>query len=168
MAQAEARPPDHSAPSADTVQNLESLYRSQYPGLVRLAHLLTGSNSVAEEIVQDAFEQLQKRWQSIATPKPYLRKMVVNRARGHHRRRAIERKHAPAPAPPVQPQEVDEVWPLIQRLSAKQRAVLVLRFYEDLPVGEISDVLGMRPGTVKSTLHRTLRTLEEKLNDYRI
>ncbi len=147
----------------ESASELAVLFRSEYPGLVRLAHLLTGSNAVGEEIVQDAFEQIQRRWQSVRKPEAYLRQTVVNRCKGHHRRRAVERKHTPPPPRHELLTEVDEMWPLIQQLSPKRRAVLVLRFYEDLTISDIAAVLDMRPGTVKSVLHRTLESLKEKL-----
>jgi RNA polymerase sigma factor (sigma-70 family) len=160
----EAAARDTGLGSPDVVAQLASLFRAEYASLVRLAHLLTGSNAIAEEVVQDAFEQLQTRWGTIANPEAYVRRAVINRSRGHHRRVAIERKHAPQPADPALPPEIDEMWSLIRELSPRRRAVVVLRFYEDLTIDQIAAVLGARPGTVKSLLHRALASLKGELS----
>jgi DNA-directed RNA polymerase specialized sigma24 family protein len=156
------RDPDEMSGSPEV--GLDSLFRRDYAALVRLAYLLTGSNAIAEEVVQDSFETLQRRWRTVRDPEAYVRRIVVNRCRGHHRRAAVERKHAPNPAPPTLPPEIDEMWSLIQQLSPKGRAVVVLRFYDDLSIDAIADVLELRAGTVKSLLHRSLKKLQEQLS----
>lgn len=143
--------------------DVSSLFREERAGLVRLAFLLTSSSMVAEEIVQDAFERLQRRWGHVDSPGAYLRRSVVNGANSYHRRRAVERKHPAEPLPAVLPPEIDEMWDLIQRLSPKRRTVLVLRFYEDLSVDQAAEVMGVRPGTVKSLTHRALESLRREL-----
>lgn len=163
----EAALPDADRPltvGSESAADLASLFRLEYPRLVRLAHLLTGSNAVAEEIVQDAFEALQRRWRSVEAPAGYVHRSVVNGCRAYHRRQTVERRHPPAAPSDVHPPEIDEMWRLIQGLAPRPRAVLVLRFYEDRAVDDIAEVLGMRPGTVKSLLHRALRTLREELS----
>lgn len=143
---------------------LESLFRTQRLPMVRLAHLITGSNALAEEVVQEAFIRLQGHWERADNPAAYLRTIVVNLCRTQVRRREHERRLTrPAPRPTVQP-EIDETWAAVCRLPYRQRAALALRFYEDLGEAEIARILGCRPGTVKSTIHRGLSRLREELS----
>jgi RNA polymerase sigma factor (sigma-70 family) len=156
---------------------VESLFRAKSAQLVRLAHLMTGSNAVGEEIVQEAFLRLRRRRRAgghdDADLGGYLYTTVVNLSRGHLRKRAVEQRHARAAAagagagaePVVTGDpEIDETWAAMRRLPAGQRAVLVLRFYEDLPESEIARLLGCRSGTVKSRLHRGLERLRRELS----
>lgn len=142
---------------------LRELYRENLGDLVRLAWLITGSNNAAEDIVHDAFLSMQGRLARIRNPEAYLRQSVINGSRSHLRHLRVHR-NAPLPRPqPVLPQEVDETWTLVQRLPAKQRTALVLRYYIDLPVNDIATLMKARPGTVKSLLHRGRDTLRKQL-----
>lgn len=148
-------------PQAET-SSLAGLFGERYGSMVRLAHLLTGSNGAAEEIVQEAFVALQRRWDQIADPAGYLRTTVVNRCHSWHRRRFLERRHAAvARHEPSYEAEVVELRDALARLSSRQRAAIVLRFYEDLSEAEIATALECRPGTVKSLLSRGLARLGE-------
>lgn len=144
---------------------LEELYRKHRPGLVGLAFLLTGSADVAEEVVQDAFLRLQPRLDQVREPLAYIRQIVANGARQHHRRAAVERRHAPRPPGPALAPEIDETWEALWQLPERQRAALVLRFYEDLTVREVAAALGCRLGTAKSLIHRGTQALKELLRD---
>lgn len=141
-----------------------TLYHDRYGHMVRLAHLLTGRQDVAEELVQDAFVKLADRWQRIDAPGAYLRTVVVNACRSHHRRRGVEERYVAAQQPEVTgPPEVHGIWEQLHQLSPRRRAALVLRYYEDLDDHEIARVLSCRPATVRSLVHRGLRQLEEVL-----
>jgi RNA polymerase sigma-70 factor (sigma-E family) len=136
--------------------------------MVRLAHLITGSNAVAEDLVQEAFVGLRRHWHHVDNPGGYLRISVVNLARAHLRRRGVERRHSTTsdtaePAVTGDP-EIDDTWAALRRLPPRQRAVVVLRFYEDLPYDQIAEILDCPPGTVKSSLHRALSRLREELS----
>jgi RNA polymerase sigma factor (sigma-70 family) len=63
------------------------------------------------------------------------------------------------------PPEIDEMWGALTRLPAKRRVALVLRYYEDLPIVEIAELMQVRPGTVKSLIHRGLASLKEQLKE---
>jgi RNA polymerase sigma-70 factor, ECF subfamily len=145
-------------------ETFEGLYRSSVAEMTRLAYLITGSAHVAEEITHDAFIAVQRRWDSINTPKPYLRQVVVNGCRSYLRHLRIERTTPIDPIPPVINDEIDETWLLVQQLSPKRRTALVLRYYLDLSIDEIADVMRTRPGTVKSLLHRGREALRGQLS----
>ena len=130
--------------------------------MLRLARLLTGSETVAEDVVHDAFVGLARNFDRVDNPDGYLRTSVVNLTRSVHRRTGRERdKHRRAETSRMydvvthQP-ELDETWDLLRRLPDRQRAAIVLRFYEDLSEAEIARLLRCRPGTVKSLIHRGL------------
>jgi RNA polymerase sigma-70 factor (sigma-E family) len=135
------------------------LYRERYAPMVRLAYLLTSDMMVAEELVQDAFVRVHRRWAQVEDAPAYLRRAVVNACTSHHRRGFLERRHPPAPPEPVTPPEVDELWDVLATLPPRRRAALVLRFYEDLPLADIAAALGCSTGNVKSLLHRGLAQL---------
>lgn len=147
----------------DTDDLVAALFHSHQAPMVRLAHLLTGSNAVAQEIVQDAFLEVHRRWRTLDNPRGYLRTCVVNRSRSHLRRRIRERDRAPEPPGPTHDPELDETWHALARLRPRQRAALVLRFYEDLTVAEVARTLGCAEGTAKSLIHRGLKQLKEVL-----
>jgi len=139
--------------------------------MVRLAYLMVGSTSVAEDLVQDAFARMHRHWDNAEHPKAYLRTSVVNACRSHLRRAALERAYKRHPsvvgdAAGSHPggshmAEADELFDALAVLPSRQRAALVLRFYEDLSEADIAVALGCRPGTVKSLLHRGLAELRK-------
>ena len=143
---------------------LDVLFRAQRLPMVRLAHLIIGSNAVAEEVVKEAFLRLQQSWDRADNPPAYLRTIVTNLCKTQLRRRDFER-HLDLPEPRVafQP-EIDETWAAVCRLPFRQRAALALRFYEDLEESEIARILGCRTGTVKSTIHRGLARLRKEMS----
>jgi RNA polymerase sigma factor (sigma-70 family) len=145
---------------------LGQLYEQRHAPMVRLAHLLTGSNAVAQDIVHDAFLKVAPHLDRLDNPSAYLRLAVVNESRQWFRHRTVEDRHARAERPGevmVLPPELDEMWEALGVLSDRQRTVVVLRFYEDLSIRQIAEVTSWRPGTVKSHLHRALRVLREQL-----
>jgi RNA polymerase sigma-70 factor (sigma-E family) len=141
--------------------SFEQLYIDAYGSMVRLAHLLVGSNSQAEELVQDAFVRVYARWADVDSPRAYLRQAVVNACRSHRRRRGRELRHGPGAAARAADPEVNLMRDALALLSDRQRKAVVLRYYEDLPEAEIAAILGCRPGTVKSLLSRALARLRK-------
>src|SRR4051812_26785365 len=143
---------------------LGDLYLRHADGAVRLAYLLTGDMGLAQDLAQDAFVKLAGRLVHLRDPgafDAYLRRTVVNLANSYFRRKRVERSylrrakgeleaHAGASGGERSIEERDEVWAALQRVSARQRAALVLRFYEDLSELETAAILNCRPGTVKS------------------
>ena len=150
-----------SSPMSDA--DLASLYRRQRAPMIRLARLLTGSTAVAEDVVQDAFLALHQRGGRPDNPDGYLRTTVANMAKGRLRRIGLERRAVRRDPVTFDDPHIDETWAALCRLPFRQRAVLALRFYEDLSEADIARVLGCRIGTVKSSLHRALSKLREEM-----
>ena len=145
-----------------------ALYREHALGLIRLANLMLGSRPAAEDVVQDAFCALYRRWQHLSDPAkalPYLRSCVLNGCRTALRRSGRDR--GAIHQPPVVSAESDvlsreerrEVLDALRGLPDRQREALVLRFYLDLSDAEIARDMGISRGTVRSTTHRGLAAL---------
>ena len=160
----------------DAETALRVLYASHWRQLVRLAALLLGSTSAAEEVVQDSFVAMYHRWHRLEDPAAagaYLRASVVNGCRSAHRHRQVEDRHRPPPPPaPAGPDERAErrevdaaVMAALRRLPARQQEVLVLRYYADASEGEIADLVGISRGSVKTHAHRGLAALRAALAD---
>ena len=96
--------------------------------------------------------------------------MVVNNCRGVTRRsltgqRKLARLKSLEHSQPMElPADLDETWRALDLVTSKQRTALVLRFYADLPVADIAEVMGEQPGTIKSLVHRGLSTLRNELS----
>jgi RNA polymerase sigma-70 factor (sigma-E family) len=141
------------------VGSFEVLYAEEVDAMARLAYLMVGSPEQAEELVHDAFARLYERWDRVDNPGGYLRTCVVNSCRDTLRRRGVERRAVTAAQADAQP--TDFLADALAALPYRQRAAIVLRFYEDRSEADIAEVLGVRPGTVKSLLHRGLAQLRE-------
>ncbi|MBK5222863.1 MAG: sigma-70 family RNA polymerase sigma factor [Acidimicrobiia bacterium] len=153
----EAEPPIEETSPADHLvsspQDFDAVFVEEYAAMVRVAALMLGGDADAEEIVQDAFARLHERWSKVQQPGAYLRRCVLNGCTDRlRRRRVIDRFRS---RPEVASLDVDHVLDALRVLPATQRAVVVLRFYEDRSELEIA------PGTVKSRLHRALARLRE-------
>jgi RNA polymerase sigma-70 factor (sigma-E family) len=141
------------------------------PALVRFARLLTGDPHHAEDLAQDALAKAYLRWNRLIATEPpdaYLRRMVINGSRSWWRRRTNQETPTAAPRDRQAPGQMetetverDEMWQRIARLPGRQRAVLVLRYYEDLDDVAIADILGCSAVTVRTHAMRALTTLRE-------
>jgi RNA polymerase sigma-70 factor (sigma-E family) len=155
---------DESFPPAEVAEvwptRFVDLYRGSYAAMVRLAHLLTAADPAAEELVQDAFLRVQSRWDRVDNPAAYLRAAVVNACRNHQRRGVLERRHRTTVVDTAE-KAPDEMRDAIAALPRRQRAAIVLRYYEDLPEAEIADLLGCSVPAVKSLLHRAVQDLRK-------
>jgi RNA polymerase sigma-70 factor (sigma-E family) len=148
----------------DRPSTLAELHHRQYAPMVRLATLLLASQAEAEEVVQDCFVRMFPRFDEVDEPGAYLRRAVVNACNSVGRRRQRERRHPPSAADAAE-LGADEMFDALATLPARQRAALVLRFYEDLSGPQIAEALGCRPGTVKALIHRGLAHLREVLGE---
>lgn len=145
--------------------------RARTAGLLRFAYLLCGDRDRAADLVQDALERAAMAWPRIINrddPEAYVRRIIVNRNVSIWRRTRRERLVADTPEVPYESPDPHDarLWDELGKLPARQRAVLVLRFYEDLGVDETAAVLGCSSGTVKSTTSRGLARLREQLGAY--
>ncbi|MQY05625.1 RNA polymerase sigma factor [Actinomadura macrotermitis] len=165
-------------PTAPPSEALSELFQQHARRLVHIAVLLVGDRGLAEEVVQDAFLGLHRRWRRTGppeNPEAYLRTSVVNGCRSGLRRRrvaALARVQHRVPEGSAESaallrEEHAEVLAALDRLTRRQREVLVLRFYLDLDDAEIGSALGVSRGTVSSTISRALRGLEELLGGRR-
>jgi RNA polymerase sigma-70 factor (sigma-E family) len=150
---------------------LAALYREHARPLVRLAVLLVDDVGIAEEIVQDAFVLVQRRLDQVEHPIAYLRATVVNLSRSRLRRRLVALRHpglVERDAPPADDgigmsDDQRAVIGALQRLSRRQREVLVLRYWSELSEDEIAATLGISSGSVKTHAHRGMVALEQEL-----
>ena len=146
-------------------------FASQYARLCWLGCALTASPAQAEELAQEALVRTWWRWRLVGRPNDpasYARKVLVNRHRSLLRRAATEARSLARIGPdelavPAGDERAMVLWQAVQDLPVRQRTVLVLRFYEDLPEAEVARLLGLSLGTVKSRCHRALARLRDRL-----
>jgi RNA polymerase sigma-70 factor (sigma-E family) len=158
--------------------DFEEFLREQLPGLVRFAGVLTADTHLAQDLTQDALVRAHARWGRIGRmdrPDLYLRRMITNGYLSWRRRWAVRtiqpvadtelfnRGTAPDHAPRLA--DRDQVGALLQTLSRRQRAVLVLRFYEGRSDEEIAEIFGCSAGTVRSHVSRALASLRARVHD---
>ncbi len=141
----------------------DELYCSERDNLVRLAFLLTGCQAAAEDLVQDVFLRTRARLDRVDEPAAYLHRSVTNACWSWHRRRRREDQYRPEGPVVVAGTSDVEMWDALARLAPRRRQVLVLRYYLDYSEAEIAEVIGCRPGTVKSATHRALADLRRVL-----
>ena len=166
--------------SAGAATAVTDLYAAHALGLVRLAVLLVGDRASAEDIVQDAFFGLFRRWDRLAdtsTPVAYLRASVLNGCRTALRNRTRSRLRLTAAAaaepPPAESaearallsEEQRTVAGALRRLPERQREALVLRYYLDLSEQEIAATMGVSRGTVKSATSRAIAAIGRMLKE---
>ena len=166
--------PGAAGPAADHAVTV--LYHRHYAALVREAALLVGDAATAEDVVQDCFIALHRAWWRVRDAGSalfYLRRSVINTSRSVLRRRAVADRHPPLPAPPLPSAEdsalavaqLSAVRAALRALPARQREVLVLRYYADLPETQIAAVLGISRGSVKVHAARAKDALRAALAD---
>jgi RNA polymerase sigma-70 factor (sigma-E family) len=143
-----------------------------WPSLYRYAYLLAGNHADAEDIAQQTLEKAYRSWSRVeraSSPTAYLRQILTNTYLSQRRPKA-RRLELLMDTPPETrqlpvggPEERMALWPHVKSLPPRQRAVVVLRYYEDLSEQEIADVLGCSRGNVKSTAHHALKSLRAAL-----
>lgn len=188
-AQRVARAPDHASAIAvevglaaeTSVADIAGLFRQHHAELVRLAALILGDLPAGEDAVQDVFTRLSAGRPRLADgvgSLSYLRAAVLNECRSAHRRRGMMRRRGrlhdmlirdspldSAESEVIVAEERRRVLRALARLPRRRREVLVLRYYLQLPEAEIAAVLGISPGTVKSTAARGLAALARTLGE---
>ena len=157
---------DRSEPELNADGGFGALFAAKRVPMVRLATLLVGSPAIAEEVVQDAFASVSERWDTVDRPGAYLRTSVVNGCTGILRRRTIEQRYRAARievADSEIPEQLIDLRRALDRLTDRQRLVVVLRYFADLPDGEIAEALGVKPSTVRSLAHRAVAALRNEM-----
>lgn len=169
-----AEPSDQGAASASDVLDFAEFVRVSLPVLLRYGHALTGSPHDAADLVQTVLEKVGSRWPKIARrdvdPMVYVRRSMANAhvSRWRKRRREVLVDDLPERgASPVDRMDGEPLWQALAQLPPRQRAVLVLRYYEQLSEAEIAVVLGISRGTVKSQASRALATLRSNVGALR-
>lgn len=149
----------------------ETVYRSEYPGLVAVAAAITGDRDSAPDLVQDTMVKAFVRWNRIAAmerPGAWCHHVLVNACRSRLRRRATERRflavfsrREPVTAPPSD--DVIAFWDLVRTLPERHRTVVALYFAGGMTSVEIAEVLGVPEGTVRSDLSVARRVVMRSL-----
>jgi RNA polymerase sigma-70 factor (sigma-E family) len=176
-----ARAIDMGQTTVSARRGVDALFRAHHGDLVRLALLLVGDRASAEDVVQDVYLGVYKRWQSISARDavlPYVRTAVLNGCRSVLRRRTIalraglkqraahaDEALASAEHEVILSEDRRHVLAALAALPPRRREVLVLRYYLGLSEAEIAEVLGISPGTVKSTAARALAALARELGE---
>ena len=150
--------------------SFDELYERHATRALRLAVLLVGDRSRAEDLVAEAFSRVLPRWRGgeVLDFGPYLRTAVVNEFRGQLRRAARPEPPGPVGEDPDLADLVADRAALaaaLAELSERQRAAIVLRYFEDLPEREVAALLGCPVGTVKALVHRGLHRLRALLEE---
>jgi RNA polymerase sigma-70 factor (sigma-E family) len=159
---------------------IEELYLRHAPAMVRLAYLLTHDGALAEDLVQDAFVKVVGRMghlRSMGAFDAYLRKAVVNRCLSHHRRASVERRHLeregsalrrPGAGAVEEPDlgTRDELLGILAELPERQRAVVVLRYYEDLSEQQVAQTMGCSVTAARSLLFRAMATIRTRVGEH--
>ena len=170
-------PPDTGGPG-ETRHRVAALYQAHAVGLIRLAKVMLGNQAMAEDIVQDAFLGLYRRWPFMTTHDralAYLRASVLNGCRGAHRhdaRRDRALRLAPADAGIVSAEESAlvgeanrEILAALRALPDRQREAVVLRYYLDLTEEQAAQAMNVSRGTVKSATSRGRAALARMLKE---
>ena len=153
---------------ADFAEFVEARWGSLY----RLAYLLAGSSAAAEDLLQTSLEKAYVHWARIGQmdyAEAYVRRILANTLVSGQRR-AWTRERASDRLPDIAGDSIELpvldrslLWPLVCALPTRQRAVVVLRYYEDLSEAQIADALGCAPGTVKSQASAAIAALKRAL-----
>ncbi len=153
--------------SADDSEDFRAFAASRWPGLVRLAFGLTGDRFLAEDIAQTALARAYVAWRRVSRaddPDAYVRRILVNTSNRRFRRRRVTEQPGNLPETPVDGPadligERTALVAALRQLPPRQRAVIVLRYWQDLTDAQIAAALGCSPGTVRSQLARALAKL---------
>jgi RNA polymerase sigma-70 factor (sigma-E family) len=161
------------------VQDFEEFVVARFGALARTGYLLVGDWNLAQDLVQEALTATASRWESVCRrgdPEPYVRQAMYHRSIDWWRKRRVPETPLGSPTPPESaarsPDEEEEkslrrlmLATALSRLTPRQRAVLVLRYYDDLSEAETAVMLGCSVNTVKSQARHALGRLREVAPD---
>ena len=165
-----------TAGAPDRDEDFAAYMAARQPSLLRTAYLLTGDRHTAEDLVQTALAKLYLAWDRVQRRElvdGYVRRILVNEHNSLWRR-AFKRREVVSDAVPETHAPADRhddgesaaLWAFVQTLPRKQRAVIVLRYYEDLSEAEIAETLGISVGTVKSQASRALAAMRSRVHEH--
>jgi RNA polymerase sigma-70 factor (ECF subfamily) len=163
-----------ASPAVDIEEQFRAFVAARSTALLRTAYLLAGDWGAAEDLLQVALTKTYLAWKrlgQIEAVEPYTRRVLVNTSTSWWRRRWHgERPTEILPERPVSDGldarlERDALWQHVKNLPTRQRAVLVLRFYEDMSEADTAAMLGVSVGTVKSQCARALAALRGRLGE---
>jgi RNA polymerase sigma-70 factor (sigma-E family) len=178
-----ARPPVSIAVAGPEISTaaegaVTALYEAHALGMIRLAHIMLGDRQSAEDVVQEAFCGLYRRWAHLSdqgSAVHYVRSAVLNHCRSVLRRRTTSQAPREMTGRPgaersaesavLTREERDEIMRAVRRLPPRQREALVLRFYLDLSAEETATTMGISPSSVRSATHRALASLGRMLQE---
>jgi RNA polymerase sigma factor (sigma-70 family) len=147
-------------------------FRAEFPGVLRTVFLILHDRGRAEEVTQEAFIQLLAHWRKVSRyerPEAWVRRVAIRQAvrvvRRERARTDLERTATPDPDPGLVDLPDVDLARAVRQLPAMQRCAVVLFYFEDRPIAEIVDVLGVSHGTVKVHLHRARQRLAELLRE---
>lgn len=159
--------------SASKDAEFEAYMSARQPSLLRTAYLLTGDRHAAEDLVQTAFAKLYLSWDKVQRREQidgYVRRILVNENNSLWRRAWKRKEVTTDQVPdhvPVHDRHYDgqrsALWEFVRTLPKQQRAVIVLRFYEDLSEAQTAEILGVSVGTVKSQASRALASMRGRV-----
>lgn len=164
------QPKPDEAGHIEIEEDFGEFVRAVLPGLLRYGHALTGNPHDAADLVQGVLERIGARWSFVlrrtGDPVAYARRAMANAHVSRWRRTRRENLVAELPDTAVwQPDRFDDepLWQAVRALPPRQRAVMVLRYYEDLSEAEIASTLGISKGTVKSQANKAMASLRARL-----
>lgn len=149
--------------------SFEAMYRAEFASMVALGATLTDSAHTGADLANEAMLRAYKQWAKVGVmerPGAWVRRVVINLAHDTHRRnvrqvRGMDRLRSERP-PDGQPSSQD-FWAAVRELPERQRAAVVLRYVDDMPIDEIAAVLDVSDGTIKSSLFAARKTLATTL-----
>ena len=155
-----------------TDDEFTELVHAVWPGLYRTAYLMLGEHQLAEDLVQTALAKTYASWRQVKDPAAapaYARVVLANTAASWFRKRGWRNEHPTEILPELTSETDPSMRPVVvdalRQLSPRQRAVVVLRYYDDLSVREVAQALGISEGTVKSQTFDALSRLRVLLGD---
>jgi RNA polymerase sigma-70 factor, ECF subfamily len=160
--------------SRATAVTFDALYRSAYRPVLKLAYVLCGSWTIAEEVTQEAFLRALPRLERLDNPHGWVRCVAANLARSRLRRLGAEMRAlgrlAARPVPPsteseLLPAELDRFWAEVRNLPPRQAQAIAYHYLEDRPVREVAELMGCSEGTAKALLHQARQRLARRLLD---
>ncbi len=144
--------------SITTVEGFNEFYNAKYKSMVSLARRHVDSHSVAEEVVQEAFNMVWQNRETLQSPASYMRTVVTNRCHDILRKRKTRRNYMRYVTQSVAP-ERQYMLDALAKVAPRRRKALYLRFYGDRTINEIATAMDIPTGTAKSLLHRGILDL---------